>query len=333
MSSCTPEASVVQCWERTPGSLVTRGKPTNCSAEYTNDCSNNFTLHDMCESTKNFKRCKHQRVQQNCGLKEPDGSLFQEPSSHEVRAGERYVPQSCSMHVHTDGRFLFLRPHQRDLLKMTVFRQRCYSADFKMQLGFLCNGELDNISSATSALQDANRASLEQRTVLQRSRALLKHDIRARPHHGWANSLVDVRDNTPLTPALEITWRPWRQLGHITETTALRGVPEDSGGALPELKAANGGLHPVSSTFHRSRVELYKKVVNFPQRCTFFVSGRPPRPLFLSAVGRGDQFRCRNARQHFGTDALVTAVGWPDWRCNCHLLRCKGAPDLRWRWA
>ena len=56
-----------------------------CSVEYTNDCSNKFALHNPCAKVfQHFKRCKHQRVQQICGLKEPDGSLFQDPSSLEV---------------------------------------------------------------------------------------------------------------------------------------------------------------------------------------------------------------------------------------------------------
>ena len=121
------------------------------------------------------------------------------------------------MHVHTDGRLLFLRPHQRegpqddriapktllgrfqDLLntitrssckgELTEFRLQQQLVKFKMQTGLLSNSEQYFRGVAVSTM-----------------------------------SLVDVRDNTQLTPALETTWRPWRQLGHITETTA----PEES---------------------------------------------------------------------------------------------------------
>ena len=79
------------------------------------------------------------------------------------------------MHVHIDGRHLFLRPHQRDVFKMTVLRLGHYSADFKMQLGRLLNKQneiilqrrADSISSATSSRckPDISRTAF----ILQRS--------------------------------------------------------------------------------------------------------------------------------------------------------------------
>ena len=58
---------------------------------------------------------------------------------------------------------------------MTVYRLGHYLADFKIELWLLSNTIADRISFAASAgkVQDANRASLEQRIVLQRSRGSL----------------------------------------------------------------------------------------------------------------------------------------------------------------
>ena len=75
---------------------------------------------------------------------------------------------------------------------------------------------------------------------------ILKRDIHACLHHGWANSLVDVRDTTPPTPAFENTIRPWRQHGHTSDTNTFREVSDDSGGA------ASVNLRTVPNTSYRS---------------------------------------------------------------------------------
>ena len=128
-----------------------------CSVENTNDCSNNFTItQTMCESTKNFKRGKHQRVQQKCGLKEPDGRLF---TASEFAQSVCSKPLDlkltiCSMHVHTEGRLLVFRPHQRDFFFFLDDRilPRHYLADSKLHLGLLPN-TLERYHLATESRQ------------------------------------------------------------------------------------------------------------------------------------------------------------------------------------
>ena len=157
-----------------------------CSVEYTNDCSNNFTLHKTrAKVVEDFKRCKHQRVQQNCGMKEPDGSLFQDPSSHNVCAANFQIWREVS-----PTKLQHARSHRRSspVFETTPagrlqgdrmspdtsqggFQDATWASLEHNRTRSSCNGEL-TFSSATSAGkgQDANQAFRTAKSASEESR-------------------------------------------------------------------------------------------------------------------------------------------------------------------
>ena len=82
----------------------------------------------------------------------------------------------------------------------------------------------------------------------------------------------------------------------------------------------------VAKAVPAEHLHLFFRRARRPSTCTFFVFRRSRRLNIYTFSVRGQPLRPNfaadgNERQHFGTDALGTRVDWPDWRCNCNLLR------------